>query len=168
MLIRTCSVRALAFAESAIRIDPDSAEAYCLKADILQTQLRLPEAVDAYKAALDRRKGYERAYDGWRVSKRVMGQNQSRGLPIAKDLVAIAAIQELAQKQGRLAESSVLFGALAKDPGQKLAFWKSSISAAGIDAAVSIGDDGLAGGRIHHAFSVIQLSPYSNFGVFFM
>ncbi len=116
LIFRRDFAEALNKIEYAIRQVPNEAEYHLLRANILQSQLRWEEAVDAYEDALARNPKLAAARENLALTKRLVAATGPDREPDAKQLTEL---YKALEKQKRLAEASVLAERLGIAPDRQ-------------------------------------------------
>ncbi|MEI6084648.1 MAG: protein kinase [Verrucomicrobiota bacterium] len=120
---------ALGKISTALDLMPDRVDFYVLKGNILESQLRLPEAIAAYTEALQREPASEAARQNIALCDQLLKENADREELLPSSLNELQAAM---LKQGRSAEALAMVRRLGKDNQSALTTWRNVLDREGL------------------------------------
>jgi eukaryotic-like serine/threonine-protein kinase len=118
----------------ALTLAPKEPEFYVLKANLLQSLLRLPEARDAYVHALKLQPSHQPAQASRQLTEALLARHQGKSELRSEDLEQMRALM---LAQGRSAEALAVAQRMGKQTQDAFAYWQGVLDKAGWKGTVS-------------------------------
>jgi tetratricopeptide (TPR) repeat protein len=116
--------QALEFVDAALKIDPDNADAHNLRGNVLQTMIRLDQAIVAYRSATEHRLGFTTAIENAKLCERLIATAKNGNMATA------LALQAHMRSTGRTSEAMYLYASTTASLKARIPQWQAALSQA--------------------------------------